>query len=55
MAGESPLLQGGEEGVEFGEVGALCCILLLDGLGDGGKSDLMVELGKLDYSICQIG
>jgi hypothetical protein len=36
-------LQGGEEGVEFVEVGALASLLLLDGPDDGGKSALEVD------------
>ena len=31
-------LQGGEEGVEFGEVGALAGLLAFDGFGDGGET-----------------
>ena len=33
-------LQGGEEGVEFGQVGALAGLLAFDGLGDGGETPL---------------
>ena len=36
-------LQGGEEGVEFGEVGALAGFLLFDGFDDGGEAVLEVE------------
>ena len=36
-------LQGGEEGVEFGEVGALAGLLVFDGFDDGGEAVLEVE------------
>ena len=36
-------LQGGEEGVEFGQVGALGGLMLFDGFGDGGEVMLEVE------------
>ena len=35
---EGARLQGGEEGVEFGQVGALAGFLLLDGLDDCGEA-----------------
>ena len=38
-------MQGGEEGVEFGQVGALAGFLLLDGLDDGGEAVLEVQPG----------
>ena len=38
-------LQGGEKGVEFGEVGALAGFLLLNGFDDGGEAVLEVERG----------
>jgi hypothetical protein len=31
------VLEGGEEGVQFGEVGALRGLLALDGFDDGGE------------------
>ena len=33
-------LQGGEKGVEFGQVGALAGLLAFDGFGDGGETIL---------------
>ena len=36
-------LQGGEEVVQFGEVGALVGLLLFDGLDDGGEPVLEIE------------
>jgi hypothetical protein len=34
---EGAVLEGGEEGVQFGEVGALRGLLALDGFDDGGE------------------
>ena len=31
------MLEGGEKGVQFGEVRALCGLLALDGFDDGGE------------------
>ena len=36
-------LQGGEEGVEFGEVGSLAGLLVFDGFDDGGEAMLEVD------------
>ena len=43
VSSEGAVLQGGEEGVEFGQVGALAGLLLLDGLDDGCEAVLEVE------------
>ena len=36
-------MQGGEEGVEFGQVGALASPLLLDGFDDGSEAVLKIR------------
>ena len=48
LSPEGAGLQRGEEGVEFGEVGALAGLLLLDGFDDGGEAVLEVERGESD-------
>ena len=42
------VLEGGEEGVQFGEVGALRGLLALDGFDDGGEFLLEGKWGA-DY------
>ena len=44
-------LQGGEEGVEFGQVGALAGLLLLDGFDYGREAELEVEWGQHDLHL----
>ena len=46
FSAEGTGLQGGEEGVEFGEVGTLAGPLLFDGFDDYGKAMLEVEGGS---------
>ena len=48
VSAEGEGLQGGEEGVELGQVGSLVDFLLLDGFDDGGEAALEVEGGKRD-------
>ena len=48
VSAEGAGLQGGEEVVEFGEVGALAGFLLLNGFDDGGEAVLDVE-GRKQY------
>jgi hypothetical protein len=43
------VLEGGEEGVQFGEVGALRGLLALDGFDDGGEFLLEGKRGKWDF------
>ena len=43
------MLEGGEEGVQFGEVGALRGLLALDGFDDGGEFLLEGKRGKRDW------
>ena len=43
-------MQGGEEGVEFVEVGALAGLLLLDGFDDPCEAVLEIERGEWDSS-----
>ena len=43
VSAEGAGLQGGEEGVEFGEVGALAGLLAFDGFGNGGEVVLEIE------------
>ena len=45
LAAEGSGLEGGEEGVELGQVGALEGFLLLDGFDDGGEAVLEGEGG----------
>ena len=40
LPAEGAVLEGGEEGVQFGEVGALRGLLALDGFDDGGEAVL---------------
>ena len=47
-------LQGGEEGVEFGEVGALAGFLVFDGFDDGREAKLEVERGERTTSDFEI-
>jgi hypothetical protein len=46
---EGAVLEGGEEGVQFGEVGALRGLLALDGFDDGGEFLLEGKRGKWDF------
>ena len=48
-------LQGGEEGVEFGEVGALAGSVFLDGFDDGGEAVLEVERGERKPRLVELG
>jgi hypothetical protein len=43
------VLEGGEEGVQFGEVGALRGLLALDGFDDGGEFLLEGKRGEWDW------
>ena len=43
---EGAVLEGGEEGVQFGEVGALPGLLPLHGFHDGGEAALEGKRGK---------
>jgi hypothetical protein len=43
------VLEGGEEGVQFGEVGALRGLLPLDGFDDGGEFLLEGKRGEWDF------
>lgn len=43
------MLEGGEEGVQLGEVGALFFLLALDGFDDGGEFLLEGERGERDW------
>ena len=43
VSSEGAGLQGGEEGVEFGQVGALAGLLLLDGVDDRREAPLEVK------------
>ena len=43
VSSEGAGLQRGKEGVEFGEVGSLAGLLLLDGLDDGGEVKLKIR------------
>ena len=43
------MLEGGEEGVQFGEVGALRGLLALDGFDDGREFLLEGKWGKWDW------
>ena len=45
VSSESARLQGGEEGVEFGLVGAMAGPLLFDRFDDGGEAKLEIERG----------
>jgi hypothetical protein len=47
-------LQGGEEGVEFGEVGSLAGLLVFDGFDDGGEAVLEVERRKAKLNLLQV-
>jgi hypothetical protein len=47
-------LQGGEEGVEFGEVGSLAGLLVFDGFDDGGEAVLDVEGRKQHWELTQL-
>jgi len=46
---EGAVLEGGEEGVQFGEVGALRGFLALDGFDDGGEFLLEGKRGEDDF------
>jgi len=46
---EGAVLEGGEEGVQFGEVGARRGLLALDGFDDGGEFLLEGKRGKWDF------
>ena len=48
LSPEGAGLQGGEEGVEFSQVGALAGLLLLDGFDNGGEVVLEVEERERD-------
>jgi len=48
---EGAVLEGGEEGVQFGEVGALRGLLALDGFDDGGEFLLEGKRGKWNFVI----
>ena len=52
VSAEGAALQGGEEGVEFGEVGALAGFLSFDGLDDGGEVVLEVDRRKRNPQRC---
>ena len=43
VSSEGAGLQGGEEGVEFGQMGALASLLAFDGFGDGGEAVLKFQ------------
>ena len=48
------MLEGGEEGVQLGEVGALCGLLALDGFDDGGEFLLEGKRGEWDFRRLQL-
>lgn len=50
---EGAVLEGGEEGVQFGEVGALRGLLALDGCDDGGKFLLEGKRGNGHFQISE--
>jgi hypothetical protein len=54
LPAEGAVLEGGEEGVQFGEVGALRGLLALDGFDDGGEFLLEGEWGKNKSNLFQI-
>ena len=51
---EGAVLEGGEEGVEFGEVGALPGLLPIHGFHDGGESALEGKRGKNHFYSTQL-
>ncbi len=51
---EGAVLEGGEEGVQLGEVGALRGLLALDGFDDGGEFLLEGKRRVYDWKLSQI-
>ncbi len=49
------VLEGGEEGVQFGEVGALRGLLALDGFDDGGEFLLEGKRGAHHFDLLKLG
>ena len=47
-------LQGGEEGVEFGEVGSLAGLLVFDGFDYGGKAMLEIDRWELNLGVAHL-
>ena len=48
------MLEGGEEGVQFGEVGALGGLLALDGFDDGGEFLLEGKRGANYFELLKL-
>ena len=48
------MLEGGEEGVQLGEVGALGGLLALDGFDDGGEFLLEGKRGEDNWQLPQL-
>ena len=47
-------LQGGEEGVEFGEMSSLTGPLLFDGFDDGGEAVLEIQWWELNHGAAHL-